>query len=521
MRRRAPLSAILAEILRGSLAAVPLLLLATLARADVRLPAVLSDHMVLQRDKPVPVWGTAAAGERVTVEFAGQTATTTAGDDGRWQVRLTPLTASAEPRTLTVRGANELVLKDVLVGEVWLGSGQSNMAMAVRSARNFEQEQAAADLPRIRMFTERSGAAKEPQTQGSGAWAVCSSETVGAFSATAFFFGRELQRRLEVPVGLINSSVGGTPIESWISPEAQRSAESLKPYFAAIDAEIAAFDSVAAAEKHELALARWEEQVRRVKEQNARSDKQQPLPRKPQDPATLLERKTNVGGLFQGKIAPLVPYAIRGVIWYQGEANAAANKAPFYRHQLPLLVEDWRAKWGEELPFAWAQLPNFGGRGDGWCLVREAQLQTLRLPRTGMAIAIDIGEKSDIHPKNKQDVGLRLAAWALGDVYQQSVPDSSGPLPARAEFSQGSGRLSFTHAGGLKPRDGELRGFEVAGEDQVFRPAKAKIDGQQVVVSSAEVARPVAARYSWRDDPDGNLVNGAGLPASPFRTDNW
>jgi len=235
----------------------------------------------------------------------------------------------------------------------------------------------------------------------------------------------------------------------------------------------------------------------------------------------LNERKGNVGGLFNGKIAPLIPYAIRGALWYQGEANSTPDKAPFYQAQLTLLVNDWRARWGYDFPFAWVQLPNFGGAGRDWPAVREAMLKTLALKDTGMAITIDIGEEKDIHPKNKQDVGRRLAAWALGTVYGQKVA-TSGPLPAGHQVRGSEVLLSFKHTdGGLVAKGGELKGFVVAGEDKQWKSARARIEGDKVIVSSADVKQPVAARYAWENWPTCNLYNGAGLPASPFRTDDW
>lgn len=481
------------------------------AIADVRLPAIFSDHMVLQRDASVPVWGWADAGEEVSVSIAGQTKKTTANNDGKWTVKLDKL-AAAEPVTLTVKGKNSLEVKDVLVGEVWLGSGQSNMAMAVNRAQNYEEEKSAALLPQVRMFTVGRGPSDEAKDDCQGTWQVCSPETVGLFSATAFFFGRELHKTLGVPVGLINSSVGGTPIESWISPETQHESAELKPFFDAQAAVDAKFDPVAAKAQYEKALKKWEADVAK-----ARAAKQ-PLPRKPQDPVEARQRKGDVGGLFNGMIAPLVPYAIRGVIWYQGEANTMPAKAPFYQHQLPLLVKDWRTRWSDEkLPFAWVQLPNFEAGDRDWPLVQEAMLKSLSLPNTGMAITIDIGEAKDIHPKNKQDVGKRLSLWALATVYGKDVP-SSGPLPDSLQLRGKDAVVSFKHAHqGLSFKGGEAKGFEIAGTDGGWKPAQARIEGSNVVLSSATVTAPTAVRYAWDDNPVCNLYNGAGLPASPFR----
>jgi sialate O-acetylesterase len=488
---------------------------AGIAAADVKLPAIFSDHMVLQRDAAVPVWGWADPGEEVTVSIAGQSKTATADKDGKWMVKLDKL-SSGEPCALTVKGKNTLTVADVLVGEVWLGSGQSNMAFKVSSAKDFEQEKAAANLPQIRMFTTTSKAADSSQPDCAGAWQVCGPETVGSFSATAYFFGRELHKALGVPVGLVNSSVGGTPIESWISKEAQQNCADLKPFLEARAKVEAAFDPVAAQAQYGKDMATWKTAAAKAKAAG-----RQP-PRAPRNPVEIRKRKGDIGGLFNGMIAPLVPYAIRGVIWYQGEANSSPEKAAFYQYQLPLLVQDWRARWGEgDFPFAWAQLPNFTGAGRNWPLVREAMLKSLKVPNTGMAITMDIGEPGNIHPKNKQEVGKRLAMWALGTVYGQKTA-TSGPLPAGHEVRGGEVALSFTHTdGGLTAKGGDLKGFVIAGDDKKWLPAKARIEGDKVIVSSPDVKQPVAVRYAWDNNPECNLFNGAGLPASPFRTDDW
>jgi sialate O-acetylesterase len=481
------------------------------ARADVRLPAIFSDHMVLQAGAEAPVWGWAAPGESVSVAINGATAKTTAGQDGKWQVKLGKLAAGG-PHTLEIAGKNNLVIKDVLIGEVWLGSGQSNMAMTVNRAKDFEQEQAAANYPQIRMFTESSPAAEKAQAECHGEWAVCSPDTVARFSATAYFFGRELHKELGVPVGLINSSVGGTPIESWISPEAQSASAELKAFFNAFKATESKVDAAAAKAKYERDLTAWQAATKTAKAEG------KPLPKKPQDPVVVQKRKGNVGGLFNGKIAPLIPYAIRGALWYQGEANSTPGKAEFYQYQLPLLIKDWRTRWGYEFPVAWVQLPNFGGPGRDWPTVREAMLKSLAVPKTGMAITIDIGEEKDIHPKNKQDVGKRLALWALGEVYDKPVP-TSGPLPAGHERRGNAIAVRFSHVhGGLVAKGGELQGFEIAGKDGNWKPASARIDGDAIIVSAPEIPEPAAVRYAWSNFPTCNLYNIAGLPASPFRT---
>jgi sialate O-acetylesterase len=497
-----------------SLAALAVSLLSGVqSRADVRLPAIFSDHTVLQAGMEAPVWGWADAGENVTVSINGTTAKAIAGQDGKWRVKLGKLAAGG-PYTLEVSGKNSLAIKDVLIGEVWLGSGQSNMAMTMNRAKDFEQEQAAANYPQIRMFTETSPGSAKAQDECHGQWAVCSPDASTRFSATAYFFGRELHKELGVPVGLINSSVGGTPIESWISPKAQAGSPELKPFFEKTKAAEANVDAAAVKAKYDRDLVAWQEATKKAKAAG------QQLPKKPQDPLVVRERKGNVGGLFNGKIAPLIPYAIRGAIWYQGEANSVPGKAELYQYQLPLLVKDWRTRWGYDFPVAWVQLPNFGGPGRDWPTVREAMLKSLAVPKTGMAITIDIGEEKDIHPKNKQDVGKRLALWALGEVYGKSVP-TSGPLPTGHERRGNAIVIRFSHVhGGLMAKEGELRGFEIAGKDNNWKPATARIDGETVVVTAPDVSEPAAVRYAWSNFPTCNLYNVAGLPASPFRTNS-
>lgn len=488
-----------------------LLLVSTIiAQADVRLPALFSDHAVLQRSAKVPVWGWATAGEQVTVTFGSQKAMATTDADGRWQVTLQDL-ATGPALDLVIQGANTLTIKDVLVGEVWLGSGQSNMAMQVSRAQDFETEKAAATDGSLRMFTEASGASTKLQSESKGKWVVCSPDTVGTFSATLYFFGRNVQRQVKVPMGLINSSVGGTPIESWIDADAQHAKPELAGFFDRKDD----FDVAKAKALYEQQLAKWNADVKK-----ARADKK-PLPRKPLDPLDVRARKANVGGLFNGKIAPLVGYAIRGAVWYQGEANSQPEKSPFYAAHLSLLVEDWRKRWGYDFPFAWVQLPNFNGRGDAWCEVREAMFKTLRLKDTGMAVTIDIGDPANIHPTNKQEVGRRLSLWALGSVYGEKTV-VSGPRYSGSEIKGTEVVLHFTHAdGGLALSDAN-KGFVIAGEDQHWHPATARIEGESIIVSSPEVPKPAAARYAWAEVPDVTLTNAAGhLPASPFRTDVW
>lgn len=504
---------------RSTVLCLSLLLLASAptARADVKLPALFSDHLVLQRSATVPVWGWADPGEEVSVTIAGQTKAVTTDAAGKWTVKLADLPAGG-PHTLAVKGKNSLTINDVLVGEVWVGSGQSNMAMTVDRANDFDNEKAAAKYPQIRMFKTTTRYAETPQTDCMGKWEVCSPEAVGKFSATAYFFGRKVHNALQVPVGLIVSAVGGTPIESWIDGKAQRATPQLKGFFDTRDKSLADFDPAAAKAQYERALTKWQAAAAKAKSEK------KPAPRKPQDPVQLSQRKADIGGLYNGMIAPLIPFAIRGVLWYQGEANSQTGKAEYYQHHLSLLTRDWRSRWGQgDFPVAWVQLPNFTRPGDGWMLVREGMLKSLAVPNTGMAITIDIGDPRDIHPKNKQDVGKRLALWALADVYKQPGISASGPLPAGHQVQGSEIILSFQHAnGGLVAHgDATLKGFVIAGADKQWKPAQARIVGEKIVVSHPAIPQPVAVRYAWQDNPDANLYNAAGLPASPFRTDEW
>lgn len=484
------------------------------ALADVKVPSIFSDHMVIQRDALVPVWGWADAGEDVSVSVAGQTRYTQAGVDGRWSVRLHP-TKAAKGLTLTVKGRNTLTINDVLCGEVWLGSGQSNMAWRVAQSRDYDKEQTAAVLPEIRMFTVATKAAREPQTACQGSWQVCSPATVGSFSATLYFFGRDLYQKLGVPVGLINSSVGGTPIESWTSMEAMKAEPALAPLLTTWDQRAAAYNPTQAQANYDQQMAAY-----RTAAETARTEGR-PVPRAPQRPTDPRDSPVAPAVLYNGMIAPLIPYAIKGAIWYQGESNAGSEQSgALYGIQLPMMVRDWRARWGEgNFPFGWVQLPGFTTTAQGWPAVREAMVKSLDLPRTGMSINIDIGESNDIHPKNKQDIGRRLALWARAKVYGEQVA-WSGPRFATFRPNGSTAEVRFDYAyAGLVAKGGDLKGFEVAGPDGQWKSATGRIDGDRVIVSSTEVAQPVAVRYAWAADPACNLFNGAGLPASPFRTE--
>jgi sialate O-acetylesterase len=498
-----------------------LLSCAPFAAAEVKLPAIFADHMVLQRGVPVPVWGWADADEAVTVTLGDQSQKATADASGKWCVKL-PQREAGGPLQLTIKGRNTIEIKDALVGEVWLCSGQSNMAMTVGGVKNAAEEKAAAKYPQIRMFTVARTPAETPQDKCGGDWKVCSPDTVSGFSAAGYFFGLELHLRLEVPVGLINSSWGGTPVQAWTSLEAQRALPALQPMLEGWKRQIADYNPEAAQKRFEKQLAEWKAKAAAAKE----ADKQAPRrPQSPIDPRMSPHRPAN---LYNGMIAPLSPYALRGAIWYQGESNAGGTGAALYGLQLATMIKNWRQLWGQgDFPFEWVQLPNFRApqkapvETSGWVIVQEQMLKTLAVPNTGMAITIDVGEADDIHPRNKQDVGKRLALWALGTTYGKDIV-YSGPLYKSMSKQDSKIKVTFDHVGGgLVAQGGKLKGFAIAGENREFVFADAQILGDTVVVSSPQVAAPVAVRYGWAQNPDCNLFNKAGLPASPFRTDEW
>jgi len=471
------------------LALVYLLVVAVAAGAEVRLPAQFGSRMVLQQGKPAPVWGWADAGAKVTVAFAAQEKSATAGEDGKWTVTLDPLKASAAPGTMTVTAGDDVVkLDDVLVGEVWICSGQSNMEWTV-GACNCPDDIAAADHPLMRQIKVPHKPSAEPLDDFQGSWVVCRPQTVPRFTAAGYFFARELHKELGVPIGLVNSSWGGTRVEPWTPPCG----------FAAVPELAETAEKTYDAKSH-----------------------QQPTV------------------LYNGMISPLVPLAIRGAIWYQGESNGGEGVS--YYHKKRALIGGWRKLFGQgDFPFYFVQLANWQQPndnpqgGDGWARLREAQLNTLKIPNTGMAVIIDIGEAGNIHPKNKQDVGRRLALWALAKDYGKEDLVYSGPLYQGMKVEGDKIRISFDHTGsglmvgkkeGLEPveevKDGELKRFAVAGADRKWHWAEAVIDGDTVVVSCDEVKEPAAVRYAFSMNPQGcNLYNKEGLPASPFRTDDW
>lgn len=622
---------------------------------ELRPANIFTDNMVLQRQKPFVIWGWANPTQDVSVSLKNQTVTATANADGKWMTQFSPIEVGEPFEIRIVSESQSVTLKNVVAGEVWICSGQSNMEWTVQGSANPEQEKANAKFPQIRhvKLNHVTSPGKNDDAPNTG-WQICAPETVGQFTAVGYYFGRELHQNLDVPIGLINTSWGGTIIEAWISGESLKShrdfadvvrgiessagdeskqiqqAEQLKAWNARFktawddpseqwkdpDADDAAWkeiqvpgqwegqgypglDGVAWYRRKFSVPANWigkapilsiakidDEDQTFVNGQKVGSVNGWNSPRKYNLPATLLKQGENSiairvgdgnggGGIHGGAdevwisvegeppiplhgtwkfqptektiaigpkpqvalngpnhptvlhnamVHPIVPYTIRGTIWYQGESNA--GRAYQYRSLMPLLVKDWRAKWNQDFSFYWVQLANFMAPAEepkesAWAELRESQSMALTVPKTGQAVIIDIGEARDIHPKNKQDVGRRLALIALAKDYGKSN-EYSGPVYQSIAIEGNQARLTFTHADGMHAKGETLNRFQIAGADKRFYWADARIDGDQVIVSSPEVAQPVAVRYAWADNPSGcNLYNSAGLPASPFRTDSW
>jgi sialate O-acetylesterase len=471
----------------------------------VSLPNVIGDHMVLQRNLPVPIWGWADPKEEVTVSFSGQSKTTTADTNGNWMVKLDPLSAQTEPASLSVQGSNKIELQNILVGEVWICSGQSNMEWHVRQCAKPQEEIANANFPQIRLFDVTGHTIHPiPQTKGNGNWQVCSPATIPTFSATGYYFGRRVHKALNVPVGLISSNWGGTRIEPWTTIGGFKSV----PELSSLADQVASYT-----------------------------------------PSTRIGAGSP-SAIYNSMVHPLTPFAMRGAIWYQGESNG--NEGESYYQKKHALVNGWRKAFqNPELAFYWTQLcswdsgnlfkkgePDKHAWANNWGPLREAQFKALDIPNSGMAVIIDLADAhnpGDIHPRNKQDVGWRLAQWALHQTYGKKELIPSGPLLEKQKIENGKIRLSFKYTGrglmvgekkGTEPTkqspNGKLNEFEIAGADRQWFPADAAIDGKQVVVSSPQVENPVAVRYAYYICPiRANLYNQEGLPASPFRTDNW
>lgn len=451
------------------------------ARADVKLAGLFSDHAVLQADAEVPVWGTASPGVEVHVAVAGKTATCTADEDGEWQTTVGPLKAGGPHRLAVESGEGDrLIRSDVMVGEVWLASGQSNMVWPVRRTKTGEEAIKKGDRPGIRFFKVANVPGGSPRKDvPGGPWMRSTPDTVPGFSAAAYYFARTLREELNVPVGIIQSAVGGSRVQAWIRRGAFAGNSALEPDLKQIEELEKKLDSLADVER---------------------------------------PRKTPTV-YYNAMIAPLVPYAFRGAIWYQGEANAKPGDAERYEAAFSTLIREWRREWGHEFPFLFVQLPEFRGRGEHWVRLREEQrLTSEHVDNTAMIVTLGLGNPQNIHPRRKRPVGHRLALAALAKAYGRTDASWSGPQVKHAEaLGDGRVKVSFRHAhGGLKTRNGALTGFEVQGGDGEWSGAEARISGEAIVVHSADVSEPRAVRYAWSEVPDVSLYNEAGLPASPF-----
>lgn len=453
-----------------------------LLQAEVKPNPLFTDGAVLQRGQVIPVWGTANDGEKLSVSFGGQKLVTTA-KDGKWRVNLKPLEAGG-PFTMKISGENTVTVKNLLVGEVWVCSGQSNMAFSFKRSASAKEEGPKAKYPKLRMFTVTRTTSPSPQEEAKGSWVECSPETVGKFSAVGYFFARDLHEKLGVPVGMIHTSWGGTPAQSWTSAEGFDDHAELQDYAKQAQGNLEKFATTP--------------------------------PEKPLNPHT-------PSSLYNGMLAPVIPYGIKGAIWYQGESNAKKSKE--YRTLFPAMIADWRAKWNQgDFPFYFVQIAPHNNMP---AEIREAQFLTLsKSKNTAMAVTADVGNAKDIHPRKKQPVGHRLALAARALVYGEEI-EYSGPLYDSMKVEDDKAILSFSHVGtalnaqseGRVLKGDDVNGFTIAGEDGKFVPAKATIKGDNVIVSSDEIAKPKAVRYGWANVPDGNLFNYEGLPASPFRTD--
>lgn len=501
-----------------------LLLAALPSPAELKLPHLFSDGMVLQQGDTARVWGWTGAGAPVTVRFAGAEYATKADGQGNWMVELKGLKASGMGSDLVIEAAAEkMVIKDVLVGEVWLASGQSNMEWRVSNSAGANEEIASAKDPLLRVFVSANVAELAPQKDWQGAWKATGPENTASFTAVGYYFAKKLRAELGVPVGVIECAWGGKPVEAFTSEEALAQLPIGKQLLEKKAQAMQGFD-VAKAEEN------FQKQLRAYKEGLATWEKEKKgrKPRAPRKPGHPGKDPSMPSTIYHGTIAPIVGYGTRGAIWYQGESNARPPTATHYEELLGCLVSDWRQRWGYDLSFYWVQLANFRepttepGVESDWVVVQDEMRRALKsIPKGGMAVINDIGDARDIHPKNKQDVGARLARWALKQDYGKTDLVVSGPLYSGMEKKESTLVISFDHAKGLKSRDGqELKRFEIAGADGKWHWAQAMIEGDKVVLSHDGLKDPVKARYAWAANPQGaNLINGEGLPASCFTTE--
>jgi sialate O-acetylesterase len=508
------------------------LVLAAPAMAETRMPAIFGEGMVLQHGKPLPIWGWDTPGKTVTVQLGRTKAETTTGPDGRWSVTLPAREVSKDPLTLAATGSNALSFENILVGDVWICSGQSNMDWALHSS-DAAADIAAADFPLIRHFRTEYHFATSPQQDLKGRWAVCTPGNAPNFSAVGFYFARRVQEQTGIPIGLITNAVGGTNIELWMSQQTLLGTPELEPYANLMRESLKQYEAELAA-----ALPSIEQWAAAARAATAQGQAIPHPPKWPEFPFAERVARPRCVTLHNGHVAPLIPMAVRGVLWYQGESNADDR---LYLEKKRAMVNHWRQAFNHpELPFYYVQLAAWQAADDnpaggGWGMIRDIQRQCLAIPHTGMASAVDVGDADDIHPRNKADVGERLALWAIKHQYNHPDTVASGPLFREMSVEGDRIRLRFDSVGGglmAGKKDGRqpavedpgaaLRRFAIAGEDRNWEWADARIVDDTVVLGSPQVPKPVAVRYAYASNPDGaNLYNREGLPASPFRTDDW
>ena len=497
-------------------------------QAEVKLPAIFCDHMVLQHNTAVPVWGTADPGEKVDVQIAKLSKTVITGKDGRWMIRLNKIVAGG-PYALSVSGTNRIVINDVYAGEVWICSGQSNMDMTVAKEDRYwcgvvneEAEVANANYPLIRVFDIDYTPSAIPRMDVVGKWEIVSPTTIGHLSAVAYFFARDVQKKIKMPIGLITTAYGASTAEAWTREEALLEDAVCKPLVDSFKNKLARYQVDSSAKiKYRKDEEKWKADAAVAKAEGKN------IPRAPRNPDPERDQH-NAAVLWNGMVKPMVPYAIRGALWYQGESNSPT--ASIYRHIMEILITDWRQQWNQgNFPFLYVQLANIGktydsipAAGGSEAIKREAQFQNLSIPNTAMAVAIDNADPTDmnnVHPKNKQEIGRRLALAALATVYDEKIV-YSGPQYEKMKVEGSNIRLYFKHTGsGLQAKDGVLKGFAMAGEDKKFVWATAIIEGNTVLISAVGITNPIAVRYGWGNNPPTSLYNKEGLPATPFRTD--
>lgn len=477
---------------------------------------IFNHNMVLQSGRPIPVWGNAEAGTRIKVSYAGNSADTVSDADGHWFLYLDQMSVSTNPGTLKIEnisGSEKLILTNVVVGEVWLASGQSNMELPLYKCFDAEDVIKSSGDRMLRYINIRSRISDVPQETITGRWQEITPAVVRNMSGTAYFFARQLREKINVPVGIIQSDLGGTPVAGWMPKDSLEKHPLFTPLLDYWQEKMDAYPEN---------LKIYNEAMSKWKENKEKGIDQGKAPRRPVGPG----HRFTPSGLYNGMINPIVPYAIRGAIWYQGEHDT--SRAYQYRELFKTMIVNWRIAWGQgDFPFLFVQLPNFGKKADqpkggDWAEQREAQSMALCLPNTGMAVTYDVGEGDNLHPRDKKSVGTRLSLIALNKVYDQNIV-CSGPTYQSMLINKDKVVLEFDHVeGGLVTLNGELlKGFSIAGRDHVFRWAKAAIDGDTVVCSHPDISEPVAIRYAWNSNPIGNLYNKKQLPAAPFRTDCW